>query len=45
VVEDAVDDPWFGDERDYAHLCTAAGTRAPINLHQIFKAWCSVDEH
>jgi len=25
VVENAVDDVWFGDERDYAHLC-AAGT-------------------
>jgi hypothetical protein len=25
VVEDAADDLWLGDERDYAHLFTAAG--------------------
>ena len=32
VAEDAVDDMWFGDERDYAHLLAAAGTREGIDL-------------
>jgi hypothetical protein len=32
VLSDAADDPWFGDEPDYAHLFTAAGTGERIDF-------------
>ena len=32
MIENAVDDRWLGDERDYAHLFTAAGTGERIDL-------------
>jgi hypothetical protein len=32
VLEDAVDDLWFGDERNDAHGLAAAGARERVNL-------------